>query len=512
MLRTRGYRLLALVSSILLLVGCVTMEKTAESLVPLKTSRLFLNNMVLQREVPVPVWGTGHPGLTVEVRFRDQVKRSVVDEEGRWMVWLDPMEASTRDEEMTISYVLSERDRRRIAGEPEVRVLRGVLVGDVWLCAGQSNMEMGMAAIADRDRELEDIDYPHIRLYLIPKSTGPFPERDVPGAWFPSEREYLVTGGWFGFSAVAYTFGRKLHKELGVPIGLIQAAYGGSPIHAWIPEEELRAFPELARYAEMIDEARAEYEEALKRDPAARHPWEGITDYDKLKPATIYNAMVAPLVPLALKGVIWYQGESDVGDGPLYTVKMRALIQGLRRLFGDPALPFYFAQIAPWDYGTEGLLPRFWEAQAAVLEVPHTGMAPTVDVGDPDDIHPRRKREVGERLALLALHDVYGREDIDPLPPTAVRVVREPSGVRVVFAHAERLVTHDGNPPREFSVVRSSGEVVPAAALIEGQSVLLQVEHPEEVREVRYAWRNTPEVNLFDESGLPAMPFSLRVE
>ncbi len=315
----------------------------------IKPAPLFTNNMVLQQEKKAPVWGKGEPGLTVEVSFAGQKKEAAVGPDGSWRLILDPMEASAEGRDMVIRYD---------ADPGSAITLENVLVGEVWLCSGQSNMEMGMSAIADRGRELRDTRYPEIRLFLISKNASPFPAEELPSIWLESTRENLVSGGWMGFSAVAFTFGRKLYTELKVSIGLIQSAYGGSAAYPWVPPEELESTPVLAA------NARA------------------------LKAATLYNAMVYPLVPFAMRGVLWYQGEADVDNPAAYPETMKALISGWRRVFEQQDLPFYSVELAHWNYGSEGSLPRMWEAQEECLSIENTGMITTVDVGDPGTFIP----------------------------------------------------------------------------------------------------------------------------
>jgi sialate O-acetylesterase len=435
----------------------------------IKPAPLFTNNMVLQQEKKAPVWGKGEPGLTVEVSFAGQKKEAAVGPDGSWRLILDPMEASAEGRDMVIRYD---------ADPGSAITLENVLVGEVWLCSGQSNMEMGMSAIADRGRELRDTRYPEIRLFLISKNASPFPAEELPSIWLESTRENLVSGGWMGFSAVAFTFGRKLYTELKVPIGLIQSAYGGSAAYPWVPPEELESTPVLAA------NARA------------------------LKAATLYNAMVYPLVPFAMRGVLWYQGEADVDNPAAYPETMKALISGWRRVFEQQDLPFYSVELAPWNYGSEGSLPRMWEAQEECLSIENTGMITTVDVGDPRDIHPTRKREVGERLALLALAKTYGRSGIEYSGPVYRSMKKEGDTLVISFAHAgSGLSSSDGRPLSWFTIEGANGEFVPAEAVIAGDTVRVRARQVKDPRCVRFAWSNTPSPNLANRAGLPAWPF-----
>jgi sialate O-acetylesterase len=340
------------------------------------------------------------------------------------------------------------------------------------------------------------------------KAAEPLPVTQIVNVWREADRINLVSGGWNGFSAIAYMFGRRLHKELDIPIGLIQSAYGGSSIDTWIPPEEMKGNPVLARDYALIQNANAQYEEAKKTDPNAKHPWAGITDYSLLKPATIYNAMVCPVAPFAIKGVLWYQGETNVGEGIKYTEKMKALIQGWRRVFGQPALPFYYVELPPWEYGTQGTLPDMWEAQEACLSIPNTGMAVTVDVGDPANIHPTNKRPVADRLALIALAGAYGRTDIESSGPV-FKAMRIDNGTAVIsFDHADGgLASKDNAPLSWFTIAGADMVFVPADARIVGNTVVVGSDKVKQPVAVRYAWSNAANPNLYNAAGLPARPF-----
>jgi len=474
---------------ILMVLGGLALAVSVESQpVSLTVSRFFTNRAVLQRDQNVPVWGTVAPGVTVTVSFADQRVTAVADAGGAWLVRLAPLSAESEGRDLVIE-----------TSDGQDKTLTDVVVGDLWYCAGQSNMELGMAAIANRGQEVKDLKYPALRLYLIPKSASGAPRAEVFGVWVPSDRPSVTTGGWNGFSAVAYTFGRRLQKELGVPVGVIQAAYGGSPIAAWIPGSAFAADPDYAGYAEQIRRA------DQGATPQSRHPFDDPSDTKDLGPGSIWNAMVHPLGPLALKGVLWYQGETDVGDGPLYTKKLNTLIAAWRQGFHQPELPVYVAQIAPWQgYGGDSL-PRLWAAQFAVLATPGTGVALTVDLGDFGDIHPANKRPVGERLALQALVKTYGRTDLKADGPVFAGWKDQGSQVVVSWTGTGTLTTTAGQPPLGFEVLDAPGRWTPVSAVLSGAEVVLEAG---EVRGVRYAWSATPLVNLTDASGLPARPFS----
>ncbi|MBN1698478.1 MAG: sialate O-acetylesterase [Spirochaetales bacterium] len=489
------------------LTGCLSVKSGNIITQNISPASLFSNNMVVQAGKPVPVWGTAQAGKTVLVTFAGQEKKALADENGKWRVTLDPIDVSFDPGEMTVDYLPAEGDS--IEGNGELgRRFGNVLVGEIWFCSGQSNMAMGMSGIADRRNELRDTDYPAVRLFLIPENASPFPRETVSSIWVESNRDNVVSLGWKGFSAVAYTFGRKLYNELRIPVGLIVSAYSGSAIEPWIPEEALKSTPALSRYFDELVAADKAYDEEKKKNGDAKHPFEGIYEYARLKPETLYNAMIAPVVPLALRGFLWYQGESNVGDGMIYSDKLKALIAGWRSVFGQGNVPFYYVQLPPYDYGNEGILPRMWEAQEACLAVENTAMAVTVDVGELKDIHPSRKREVGERLALLAMKHLYGKTGLVSSGPV-FREMTISGGTAVIhFDHTgSGLVSVDGKPLSAFTIAGPDMSFVPAEAVIEGDTVIVRgvgVEHP---AAVRYAWSGTASPGLFNREGLPARPF-----
>jgi sialate O-acetylesterase len=481
---------------------------------------MFSGSPILQRDAPVPVWGWGEPGREVLVSFSGAEARAAVDSSGRWEAVLPPMPANEEGRSLAVEYAAAPGKKTpKKPGAAERSIREGVIVGDVWYCSGQSNMEFGIGGADDRDIVLEDIDFPSLRIFLAPKDATPLPRADLlAGSWRSASPSSVLSGGWSGFSAIALAYGRKLFKETGVPQGLIQAAYGGSPIDAWIPAEELKSTKGLERWASQVSAAEKKWAKAKETDPAAVHPWAPINDYSKLKPGACHNALLAPVAPYAVRGALWYQGESDVGKGPVYATEMEALIGGMRRLFRNPAMPFYFAQIAPWKYG-DGLaglsLPGLWKAQYAALSVPGTAMALTVDLGDPSDIHPRIKVPVGERLALFALRDVYGGTDLDAEGPVVSALRVEDGGRRIVvsFAFAEGgLKTSDGEAPRGFRVAGPDGIFADAKAAIgatEGRAgtIVIELDKPLAEGKLRYAWSNAPDANLSGANGLPARPF-----
>ena len=492
------------------------------ALADVSMSAVFGSHMVLQQGASVPVWGRGEPGEKVAVEIAGQTRETVADEGGRWRVDMPAMEAGT-------GHTMVVRGLNTLTFED-------VAIGEVWLCSGQSNMEMGIRNCLDAEAEIAAADYPDIRLIDVPKTTAGLPKESFDGKWVRCSPETVAAHGtWGGFSAAAYYFGRTLHRELKVPVGLIDSSWGGTRIEPWCAPSGFRAVPSLAglaRQVELADPRTEAHKKALLDALGATERWMTLTragiEHDSplaqipawpaallpltksSDPCALYNAMIHPLVPFGIRGTIWYQGEANHGDYMAYVDKTEALMAGWRQLWNKPNLPHYYVQIAPWHYRTEdpGVLPTFWEAQAAIeRKVPHTGMAVVHDVGDLKDIHPKNKQEVGRRLALLALNETYGRKDMVCRGPLFTSC--ELAGPRAVvrFANAAGLKTRDGKAPDWFRIGGDNGIFVEAEATIEGETVVLTHPDVRQVAAVRFAWHKLAEPNLVNGAGLPATAF-----
>jgi sialate O-acetylesterase len=465
----------------------------------IRLSSLLLGSPILQRDMPVPVWGTAEPGKTISVQFGTQKLSSSVANDGTWRVTLAAMPANSQGQDLLVDYADAVDDTYTLTRED-------VLIGDIWIAAGQSNMEMGFSGIANRAEEIRDVAYPAIRLFLVPKSATPYDNVPILGAWLPADRRNLTSGGWYGFSAVGFTFARKLYNTSKIPIGIIQTAYGGSPIESWLSPQELNTIPETATWAQRLKDADAAWNTARQTDPEAKHSWTTVTDTATLEGSQIFKAMISPLGGMPIKGVIWYQGETNVGNGPAYTAKMAALIRTYRKAFNQSNLPFYFVQLAPYNYG--GKLPTMWASQEAVLSIPGTGMVVSTDVGNPTDIHPTNKRPVGDRLALLALRYTYQNKEVLADSPTVQSVTPQGSVLRLTFLNAGTgLQTSDQQAPLGFQISADGKTWYNANGKIQKDTVLLS--HPEcpAPPYPKNAWVDTPTVNLVNSAGLPARPW-----
>ena len=424
-----------------------------------KLPNVFSDNLVLQREREVPVWGTAAPDEEVTVEFAGKKATAKAGADGKWHVKIPTGSANDQPQTMTVS------------GKNSIEV-KNILVGEVWVCSGQSNMQWNVQTCRDGAKEIAEANHPSIRLLNIPMVAGPKPAADVNAKWVVCSPQTVG-----GFSAAGYYFGRELQKELKVPIGLIANAWGGQPIEPFTPEVGLKAIPELAGKPQ--------------RNPTA-----------------IYNGMVAPIVPYGIQGAIWYQGESNHGDNLLYFHRMRALIAGWRQVWGQGDFPFYYVQIAPLANMYNGeALPLLWEAQLRSLQIPNTGMAVTTDIGNLGDIHPANKQDVGRRLALWALAKNYGK-DVVPSGPLYKSVKIDGDKIRIEFDYVGGgLKARDGKPLSEFEIAGADGKFVPAVATIDGSNVVAQAEAVKEPKHVRFGWRREANPNLMNAEGLPASPF-----
>ena len=409
------------------------------------------SHMVLQRDMPIPVWGWADAGEKVTVSLDDETTTATADADGRWQVSLPAMKADGRTHSLSVS------------GKNTVK-LDDILIGDVWVGSGQSNMEWSLTNTHGAAEAIAAAKHPNIRLFHVKKVQKPQPADDVEVTrhWSVCTPESVPA-----FSAVLYYFGRKLHEEVDVPIGLVNSSWGGSPIEPWT-----------------------------------------VTDSGS---GGMYNGMIAPLQPFAVRGAIWYQGETNVmqKNGPAYLDKMKALVEGWRKAWNSE-LPFYFVQIAPWSGRYEqGELPALWEAQVASLKIPRTGMAVTTDLVDNiADIHPRNKLDVGNRLARWALAKTYGRKDIVYSGPLFRSAKVEGSAIRVEFAHtADGLKSRDGEALTEFQIAGADGEFVDAEAKVDGKTVVVSSAKVAEPRNVRFGWHKVANPNLVNSEGLPASPF-----
>ena len=472
---------------------------------------VFSDHMVLQREKLVPVWGCAAPGTTITVEFAGNKQTASADNEGKWMVKLPAMKASKNGRTMTVT----------AADGTRKTTFKDVLVGEVWLASGQSNMEVEVKRSKKAAEVISRANYPMIRLIHVPRNSTVVPAYDVPATWTPCTPTTAA-----GFSAVAFFFGERLYTDLDVPIGLISSSYSGSKIQVWTPKEGFEMFDSLSKEAvniaktvtpkrlavEMqVAENQRQWASAAKIAMADGKP---LPPYPKLpasakahtkQPAGLFNGMIAPLIPYAFRGAIWYQGESNGQDGMVYRDRMEALITTWRNRWGGEDFPFYFVQICPY-YQAHGL-QFLWTAQLATTKLPNTALAGTADIGDIAGLHPDNKFEVGNRLALCALAKDYGKS-VAYSGPIFKAVTFDGNQAVVTFDHvADGLKSLDGKPLTYLMLSGKEKVFYNAEAKIDGDKLILtskEVPHPVAVR---YGWAGTAIPNLGNSAGLPAIAF-----
>ncbi len=487
----------------------LTLACTASAEVRLPS--FFSDHAVLQQGVPVPVWGWAAPGEAVTVTLAGQTRTAKAGADGAWRVTLDALQTGPA---LTLT----------VKGQNTISV-QDVLVGEVWLGSGQSNMAMTVNRCKDYEKEQAAAGLPGIRMFTVERTVGTAPKAECKGSWVVCASNTVGA-----FSATAYFMGRDLHRKLGVPVGLINSSWGGTPVEAWTSAEALKAAPALkpvtdswaARTAAPWDETKAmagyekqmlAWKEKAKIAKAAgkqvpRAPKKPVDPrLDSHHPANLYNAMIAPLVPFPIRGAVWYQGESNANDltAALYGAQLKALILDWRKQWGAE-FPFAWVQLPNFN-ASDRNWPLVREGMLQTLSVPKTGMATTMDIGEPADIHPKNKQDVGTRLALWALGSVYGQKVASTCGPLPAGHAIKGGEVVCSFSHTEGGLTAKGCELKGFVIAGADQKWLPANAKIAGDTVV--VSHPEVKAPVavRYAWAANPECNLFNGAGLPASPF-----
>jgi sialate O-acetylesterase len=483
------------------------------------------DHMVVQQDKPVVFWGWAAKNETITVRFNGQEKKAVADGDGKWRVVFDPLRAGGAPLELTV----------RGSASPEI-VVRDILVGEVWLASGQSNMEWAMSWLPNPVPDILRADHPGLRLFLVPKRTAVQPREDIDAHWMVCAPDSVRP-----FSAVAYYFGLELHERLGVPVGMITSAWGGTDIEPWTPPAGFAAVPEVKPLLEKHLAKYAEYRDALGKalpawevwlrdarkalaakapipaEPAQGYPFD---PYDNQQaPTTLYNGMIHALTPFAIRGAIWYQGENNRNDGLFYEKKMEALIRGWREVWKLGDFPFYYVQLAPFNYGYDRnmksspvpdmlRLPLIWEAQTNALRLPSTGMAVITDIANLNDIHPANKVDVSRRLALWARAKVYGEKDLVYSGPMYKSMTVESEKAKIAFDHVDGgLVANDGQPLVWFEIAGEDRVFYKAEAEISGDTVVVWSARVPAPKAVRFGWHQLAVPNLANKEGLPASPF-----
>ncbi|HSC55053.1 MAG TPA: sialate O-acetylesterase [Phnomibacter sp.] len=449
--------------------------------------KIIGHNMVLQRNQAVPVWGNAKAGDAVTVNFHQQTKKAIADQRGNWKLFLDKMPASSTPSDLTVA-----------AGAQTI-VLKNILVGEVWLCSGQSNMEYPMRKLIKTKMPDGVTDWPinevaqannsNLRIFLSER------KKMNPDAW---HRGWSVAAdsALNTFSAVGYFFAKKLQEELKVPVGIISASIPGSRIEPWMPVEAFTALP------------------FFQQQTDSTHKIDG-------DPGKFYTTMIEPIIPFALKGFLWYQGESNcfLNERLQYAYKMKALMEYWRKQWGGgDNMPFYYVQIAPFAYSkssdsvkhyTSESLPEFWEVQQLALALPNTGMANIIDLNtSPSNLHPVNKWDVGKRLAFCALNKTYGFRDITPMGPAYKSMNIKGNEIELAFDYVGKgLEAKDGKPLLGFTIAGNDGKFVPANASVRNNKVVVSAGEIQKPMHVRFNWTEANISNLYNMDGLPAMPF-----
>ncbi len=464
----------------ILLLSLTVLASTARA--DVKLPAIFSDHAVLLSGATVPIWGWADAGEKVEVSFAGQKKSAMPDANGKWMVKLDALKADAKSQELTVK------------GKNTLTV-KDVLVGEVWLGSGQSNMALRVNQANDFEKEKTTANLPRVRMFTVSSGPSAKAEEDCTGSWV------VCAPGTIGsFSATLYFFGREIHKVLGVPTGLINSSVGGTPIESWIAPEAQQASPDNAKAA-------------AKPKPAADNPTpknpQGAAAKRESKGGVggLFDGKIAPLIPYAIRGGLWYQGEANTaaGKAQLYQNQLPLLITDWRKRWGNE-FPFAWVQLPNFS-APDKEWPLVREAMLKTLKLPKTGMAITIDIGEEKNIHPKNKQEVGRRLSLWALGEVYGKKVPSTSGPLTAGHEVKGDKVMLKFTHADEGLVAKNGELRGFMIAGEDKQWKPATAKIVGDTVI--VSSPEIVKPVavRYAWQDWPDCNLFNGAGLPASPF-----
>ncbi len=493
---------------LLCLVLCAGVRPGARAEV--KLPALISDNMVLMQETPANVWGTAEPAEQVTVSMGKAKGSATAGADGKWAVKLEGLQPSDGGE-MTIS------------GKNKLTI-KNVAVGEVWVCSGQSNMEMAVQGVGKAAEEIAAADYPKIRMFTVSRNAITTPQSECTGKW-----EVCTPQTVGHFSAVGYFFGRHLLQNVKAPIGLIHSSWGGTAAELWTPTDVLSKDPAYAYAFTNWEQTKANYPKAKEAYEKALAAWPEAVEKAKSdgtkppprpnaprggddlgSPGCLYNGMIVPLLPYTIRGVIWYQGEANASNAKVYQRLFPLMIQVWRQRWGIGEFPFLFVQLANYmkryDEPTDSNWAALREAQLDTLELPHTGMAVAIDIGDGENIHPTNKQEVGRRLGLIAQATVY-YQDVDYSGPIPGGAQGEEGRVRLTFRFAEGMKTTDGGKPKGFAIAGEDRKFVWADAEIQGDHVLVSSPSVPKPSAVRYAWADNPEGNLVNGANLPASPF-----
>lgn len=507
--RVFPFRKHALPVSLAALLLCAAALHADPTLAP-----LFRDHAVLQRDRAVAVWGWAGPGEKIQVAFGGQKLETVADPAGKWRTDLAAMPASAESRDLTVT------------GKTTL-VVKDVLVGEVWLCSGQSNMVWQVGKVKDAGKEVAAANYPLIRQFLVARTVAEKPADTVAGAWIPCSPATVRD-----FTGAGYFFAREIFEFLKVPIGIINSSWGGTAIEAWMSQATLGGDPDFAPVAQRWKQALADYpalkakfdadlttwtrQEAAAREKgekfARSKPREPGGPNSSQGPSGLYNGMINPLAPYTLGGILWYQGENNSTRAREYYKLFPTLISTWRERFAQPNLPFYWVQLANYKQSRDptGITWAYLrEAQGSALALPHTGQVVAIDIGDPDSIHPLNKQEVGRRLALIAKAKLFGQTN-EFSGPVLEKSEREGAAIRLAFSHATGGLELRGEPVA-IEIAGADKKFVPAKVKVAGEALVVESPEVPAPKFVRYAWVNNPQACLFNRDGLPASPFQTEV-
>jgi sialate O-acetylesterase len=500
--------------TVLLLASLATLHAA-----DLKVAAIFTDHAVLQRDVAVPVWGWADAGADVKVEFAGQTKTSTADATGKWFVKLDPLKASTEPTTLKVTVLASAASV----------ALQDILVGEVWLGSGQSNMMMPVQVAQNFGQERSAANLPLVRMFKEESGPASTPQPDGKGEWRVCSPDTVGD-----FSATLFFFGREIHTSLSVPVGLIHSSIGGTSIEQWTAVEAQTAVKELAPIiaaAKMPSDAAANktsleqevqlYKRQLanwektarqaraENKPAPPRPQDPVVLRGQLSGlGELFNGKIAPLIPYAIKGAIWYQGEGNAGAdfAPLYRCQLSTLIQDWRTRWGNE-FAFGFAQLANYSAAKARDWPALRESQLKTLALPKTGMGITIDIGEANNIHFKNKQEVGRRLSLWAMGAIYGQKvpAISGPLPAGSKITGDQ--VELSFIHTDGGLVAKGEELKGFVVAGADRQWKCATARIAGDKVIVTSAEVKAPLAVRYAWENAPTCNLYNGAGLPASPF-----
>jgi sialate O-acetylesterase len=464
-----------------------------------KLPALISDNMMLQRDIPVPIWGRAAPGERIKVAIGKQTASAVAGKDGRWQVRLKPMKAGG-----PLDMVVTGKNKLEV---------RNILVGEVWLCAGQSNMVMMVKQCDNAAQEIADAkNYPEIRHYKVDLKASPWPLNDTVGKW-----EVCSPRTVGKFTATGYFFARDIHDTLKAPVGIILSAWGGSNMESFVRLDVLKAHPESAAYFKHWEQRKAAFpaelaaaQKAAAEAKAAGKPAPKMRTLEghQARPSSIYNAMISPLIPFGMRGVLWAGGKANRSRALEYRVLMPAMIQDWRKSWGLGDCPFFICQMANWvSKDPNEHWEELRESMLKTTDLKNAGMVVTIDIGDPNNVHPKNKQEVSRRLALQAKANVYGM-DVVCNGPIYTSMTVEGNAIRLHFKSiGGGLAARVGGSLKGFVIAGADRKFVPAGGTIDGDTILVRSENVRSPIAVRYAWEMNPDCNLMNKAGLPASPF-----